>query len=150
MKTNEQKIKYNKYINDYRHKVSFGGLREKVIKRDNSKCTNCKMTRVAHQKNFGKDITVDHVNGNRDTNTMKNLVTLCLTCHGSKDGQRADYSKRDLKGEKHGRSKLTEKEVVEIRKRVASGETQVSIAAEFGVTVTPIYLLVHHKTWKHI
>ena len=71
-------------------KLRFGGLREQVIKRDNEKCVLCGMTRESHKKIFGRDITVDHIdkkgrNSIIKNNSLDNLQTLCLRCHGWKD-----------------------------------------------------------------
>jgi 5-methylcytosine-specific restriction endonuclease McrA len=62
----------------------YDGLREKVIKRDGEKCRQCGMTRKEHLDRWGADINVDHLNRNREENTMENLQTICLICHGSK------------------------------------------------------------------
>ena len=83
---------FNKSIESM-HKKRFGGLREKVIQRDNEKCIECGMTRQEHKDTWDRDITVDHYDGegrnsNSPNHTMENLQTLCLRCHGKKDIQR--------------------------------------------------------------
>lgn len=62
-----------------------GGLRQAVLDRDGHKCVKCSMTDTEHKAKWGRPITVDHKDKNRKNNTMENLQTLCLTCHGSKD-----------------------------------------------------------------
>lgn len=76
--------------------VLFGGNRELAIQRDGEKCVKCGMTRIEHKKKFGCDITVDHIDGNGKytephlrNNSLDNLQTLCLSCHGSKDARRS-------------------------------------------------------------
>ena len=54
----------------------------------------------------------------------------------------------DSRGEKHGRAKLTNEQVLEIRRR--SNETQRSLAREFGVAQTTIKDIIHRKTWIDI
>jgi 5-methylcytosine-specific restriction endonuclease McrA len=79
-----------------RENLRFGGNREIVIQRDGEKCRRCGMTREEHYKLFGRDITVDHINnlgrrtpvGLRD-NSLNNLETLCLPCHGKKDHRKS-------------------------------------------------------------
>jgi len=76
------------------HKIRFGGLREEVIKRDNEKCVDCGMTRQEHKDRWGRDITVDHIDGNGRNANIKNhdiinMQTMCLRCHGRKDIKRA-------------------------------------------------------------
>lgn len=70
----------------------FGGNREKAIIRDGEKCVRCGMTREEHKNRWGRDITVDHINGRGKTtpaklkdNRLENLQTLCYICHGVKD-----------------------------------------------------------------
>jgi ribosome-binding protein aMBF1 (putative translation factor) len=55
------------------------------------------------------------------------------------------------KGEKHGRSKLTETDVREIRTRYANGGiSQQQLALEYGVSQKLINLIIHRENWKHI
>lgn len=63
----------------------FAGNRETVIKRDEERCLHCGMLRSEHREEYGRDITVDHIDGNRKNNDLSNLQTLCLRCHGKKD-----------------------------------------------------------------
>lgn len=46
------------------------------------------------------------------------------------------------------RSKLTEEQVFEIRKRLDNGEMQSSLAKEYGVGKTSIYNIKYNKKWK--
>ncbi len=62
-----------------------GKLREAVLERDGRKCVKCGTTEAEHLKKWGRPITIDHKNKDRSENTMGNLQTLCLTCHGNKD-----------------------------------------------------------------
>lgn len=55
------------------------------------------------------------------------------------------------KGEFSGHHKLTEKQVLEIRKRFANGETDKHIlGVKFGVTRQSIHLIVTRRQWSHI
>lgn len=62
-----------------------GGLRKAVLDRDAWACVKCGMTAEQHLARWGRPITIDHVNRDRTINTMENLQTLCLSCHGGKD-----------------------------------------------------------------
>lgn len=69
---------------------AFGGNREIALERDNWTCQECGMNNEQHILLFGRSITVDHIDGNgRNSNTqnnsLDNLITLCLRCHGRKD-----------------------------------------------------------------
>jgi len=55
-----------------------------------------------------------------------------------------------LHGERNGHSKLTEVDVVEIRRLHAEGLHKDEIAAKFGVTPTSIRYIVERKQWKRV
>lgn len=83
----------------YHFKIKFGGLREIVLERDNWQCVKCGMNNEQHIVVFGRSITVDHIDGNgsnskNPNNTLNNLQTLCLRCHGKKDVVRLANSSR--------------------------------------------------------
>jgi DNA-binding CsgD family transcriptional regulator len=52
------------------------------------------------------------------------------------------------RGERHGQSKLTKEMADEIKRRLADGESQLSIARALGISTHPIYLIVKGKAWK--
>jgi 5-methylcytosine-specific restriction endonuclease McrA len=77
----------------YQDTRRFEGLREQAIQRDGGRCVRCAMTRAQHKLIYNRDITVDHIDGlGRNSavprNELSNLQTLCLPCHGKKDGAR--------------------------------------------------------------
>ena len=55
-----------------------------------------------------------------------------------------------MRGVKHHKVKLTEKDVLEIRSRYERGERGVDLAREFSVRTTNISAIVLRQTWKHI
>jgi hypothetical protein len=55
-----------------------------------------------------------------------------------------------LQGEKHGRAKLTEAAVVEIRRRLAAGEVQRVIAEDFGISNQEVSNIKTGISWKHL
>ena len=74
----------------------FGGNREAALIRDNYTCQSCGMTDKEHRARWGRSISVDHTDGlgrykptSKRNDAVENLITLCLKCHGSKDGRRA-------------------------------------------------------------
>ena len=72
-----------------------------------------------------------------------------------KDNMQDAISKgRHAQGETHGRSKLTEEQAKEIKRRYkkySEGPNNgPSLAKEFGVTRATISLLVKNKTWSHL
>ena len=61
------------------------------------------------------------------------------------------HSKKGATGEKHGSAKLTEKQVLEMRKRVNENEiTQYRAAKLYGVDPSLVNGIVHRRYWKHI
>ena len=71
----------------------FNGLREQIIQRDYEQYVACHMTRNEHRARYGRDLTIDHIDGlgrnaprELKNNDPGNLQTLCLKCHGAKDG----------------------------------------------------------------
>lgn len=54
------------------------------------------------------------------------------------------------KGEKCNLAKLTESDVLEIRRRAANGERQLDITKDFPVTIHSISIIVRRKAWTHI
>lgn len=61
--------------------------------------------------------------------------------------------KRDgtaLIGSRHGRTILTEEDVLEIRRRVTAGEKQLSLAREFKISTSACWNIVNRNTWRHI
>lgn len=62
-----------------------GGLRKAVLARDGYRCVGCGMADAEHKATWDRPITVDHKDKDRSHNTMRNLQTMCLTCHGRKD-----------------------------------------------------------------
>lgn len=53
-------------------------------------------------------------------------------------------------GSRHGRAKLTEEQVKEIRALKAKGELQYRLAERYGVSAFTLSLIVRRKIWKHI
>lgn len=62
-----------------------GGNRAAVLDRDGHACVQCQMTDSEHKAKWDRPITVDHISKDRSDNSLANLQTLCLTCHGRKD-----------------------------------------------------------------
>lgn len=63
-----------------------------------------------------------------------------------------------VKGTKQGLSKLTEEQVLEIRKKyiycknriLSSGYSIPKLSKEYNVSIDTIWNIIHKKTWKHI
>lgn len=66
-----------------------------------------------------------------------------------KKARNRDHKPRNV-GESSGRSKLTEAAVRDVRKRFSAGESQRSLAAEYGVHSMQISRAVRRVTWRHV
>lgn len=53
-------------------------------------------------------------------------------------------------GERNGWAKLTEDEVLELRRRYGNGERQRALAVEFGVTVMTVNRAIRGESWRHV
>lgn len=88
---------------------------------------------------------VDHLDFDKLNNKKDNLdwVTQSENC------QRAIKAGRlpNNKGEKHGMSKLTEKQVIEIKKSNLSGY---QLAKDYNISTQTIYDIRRGKRWRHI
>ena len=101
-----------------------------------------------------KKLQIANLSGNylRDINDYKYL---CISCHAKFDGyNKKGYNGRDYKesiGVNNGRAKLTEKQVIEIRKLLIKKElTKTAIAKKFNVSIHPIYAISKGKLWGHV
>lgn len=68
---------------------------------------------------------------------------------GDRNGARL-HPERMPRGEQNGLSKLKTTDVVEIRARLAAGESYVVLGAHFNVSNDTIGMIARRKTWKHI
>ena|SRR6185437_442844 len=68
--------------------------------------------------------------------------------YGDKNGSRLYPEK--YQGENNSQSKLSFEDIVEIRKRCSSGQTQRNVAKDFNVNEAHISLIVRRKSWKHV
>ena len=54
------------------------------------------------------------------------------------------------RGERHGRSKLVESDVIEIRRLYKLGVSREEIALKYGVTTNLIYKIAGRNIWRHV
>ena len=89
---------------------------------------------------------INHIDGNKQNNHISNLEWATPTENNvhaiSVLGQR--------RGSGQYLAKLTETDIIEIRRRRANGETLKAIATDFGVHLSNISIIAKRKGWRHI
>ena len=89
-------LRQRQYQHEYVMQTRFGGLRDRILERDNYQCQHptapgeiCGITDAEHMKVFGTHIQIDHKDevgrGNKNPNNIEdNLRTLCVVHHSQK------------------------------------------------------------------
>ena len=91
---------------------------------------------------------VNHKNGVKSDNRVENLEWI-----SGQDNIRHAFAtglNYGRKGESSLRSKLKDRDVIDIRDRYSNGETIASMARSYGVTETCIRLVCKRKSWTHL
>lgn len=98
-------------------------------------------------------MNVNHIDGNKSNNSVGNLEYVTYSenhKHALRTGLRK-ASDSSLPGELNGSAKLTEKDVVAIRKRRAeTGDTFESIGASFGISKGAAHSICVGRSWRHV
>ena len=102
-----------------------------------------RLVAVAFIPNLDNKPQVNHKDGNKENNVSNNLEWNTAqenSCHAYKTGL-----SKPIRGEKHGRSKLTELEAMFIR---YSSESHSVLADEFGVSLRLVRKIKNNDLWK--
>jgi hypothetical protein len=117
--------------------------------------------RVVAEEMLGRPLApgeiVHHIDGNRHNNAPNNLRVMTQGEHMREHGlgvpglalAHQPWTKRP-KGEALSFAKLTDEAIRDIRARVATGESQKSVAARHGITQPSVSRVVHRKRWSHV
>jgi hypothetical protein len=106
-----------------------------------------RLVAMAFVPGFEDGLTVNHINGNKLDNRPENLEWVTLAQNTKHQWQTGLV---DLRGEQHPSHKLTQKQVIHIRKALRSGVSANSLAIIAGVNASTIYLIEHGKRWTHL
>ena|SRR3990167_7300195 len=58
-------------------------LKRFIRKRDGYKCSLCKKTEYQERKELNRNLSIDHINGDKQNNLLENLRPLCNRCNSS-------------------------------------------------------------------
>ena len=105
-----------------------------------------RLTLSVFDKPMPRNIDCRHIDGNKRNCKLTNL------CWGTRKQNEDDkrLHGRMPTGEKNGESKVTEKEVLTMRKMFLDGESTHSISKKFKCGQQNVWNIVNNKTWKHI
>jgi hypothetical protein len=132
------------------------GYMKTMLQDDNKKYrswTVHKFVTLAFYGEKGEGIEVNHKNGNKTDNRIENLE-YCTRSHNMKHACRTGLMK-PKRGSKNGHSKLTEKQVIEIRKHAKEKGRRYGrdkLAEKYGVSSAHIKDIVNRRrnSWPHV
>ncbi len=140
----------------------FGGRFNKQIKPWLNKCSGYLQINLGRKNRFtihylvaitflsNKNETINHKDGNKLNNHFSNLEWISYS-----ENNKHAYSLKlrgfgGTHGSVHHNAKLTENDVIEIRKLYHSGEKPAKIAKIYRLNISTICSVIKRETWKHI
>lgn len=90
---------------------------------------------------------VNHIDGNKVNNTIGNLE---YVSPGYNLSHAYSIGLKNAQGSNNGRSKLTEEDVLNIRKMLEEGITQSTLSKKFNIHQTTVSNIRTRKLWPHL
>lgn len=129
-----------------------GAIMRKWYRRKTIDGKRINIHKILIEEQLGRSLSVDelvhHKDGNSRNNSITNLELMSRTSHFKL--HLAKCKRVYNKGGEHGRAKLIEEDVIEIRHRLQSGELAIFLAKEYNVSNQTISCIKLRQTWKHI
>jgi hypothetical protein len=107
-----------------------------------------KVVALAFIPNPDRKRTVNHKDGDKTNNHVSNLEW--MTYSENSFHAIATGLQLPMQGSKHPRSKLTEEDVIAIRRKRAAGGLLEQLGAEFKVTAALIGMICKRTIWRHV
>lgn len=105
---------------------------------------------ICHRCDNPRCVRPEHLFLGTPSDNMKDMVAKGRARMGDRHPSH-QYPERVVRGERHGRTQLTDATVLAIRARYASGNASHSILAlEFGVPKPTVARILQRKNWTHI
>lgn len=95
-------------------------------------------------------LQVNHIDSDKTNNKKENLEVVTQLENLKHQWDNGDKVMPDVKGSKHGNSKLKESDVLDIRKMYEQGKKIFEISRNYEVSQGCISDIVNKRTWKHI
>lgn len=92
------------------------------------------------------DLEVNHLDGNPLNNHIDNLEY----CTGAQNREHAIHNKLLPRGSKHHNAKITDIDVMDIRKLYSEGIGPTAISKKYPITRNVVKDIIKRRTWKHV